>query len=309
MEPRVKQVFDGLSLVAVGLVFLANTTGALPWSVWLNIISLWPLLLVAAGIDLVGKSLGSTWVRVLSSVVFIGGLAYAVFLMPADGWPGTFGVDLAGREAVESSGSAGTAEGLVSAEARVEAPVGRFTIGSGRAGRLVSWDGRSPYGETTVDVSEEGSSAVVTVRAARGPRVFLGPGRGARFDLLLSEEVTWTVKVDAGVGELEADLSDLALEGFEVESGVGNGTITLGEPVARGSRVRAGSGIASLTLRVPRGAEGRVRISSGIGSRDLPGRFERAGDGTWATPGYDGAVRSWDIVVESGIGSLRVETY
>jgi hypothetical protein len=51
---------EGLTLVAVGLIFLGNTTGALPWSVWISIFSLWPLLLVAAGVDLIGKGLVNT---------------------------------------------------------------------------------------------------------------------------------------------------------------------------------------------------------------------------------------------------------
>ena len=81
-----KRVFDGLSLIAIGFVLLACTTGYLHWSVWISIFSLWPLLLVSAGIDIIGKATDRDWLRALSSVVFIGGLLYGAFVMPAGTW-------------------------------------------------------------------------------------------------------------------------------------------------------------------------------------------------------------------------------
>ena len=41
-----KRAFDGLTLVAIGGILLANTLGGLPWAVWITIISLWPIALV-----------------------------------------------------------------------------------------------------------------------------------------------------------------------------------------------------------------------------------------------------------------------
>src|SRR5665647_3985915 len=82
---ELKRAAEGLTLVAVGLILLGNTLGIVPGSVWWNIFSLWPILLVAAGIDIIGRGTDNSWLRVFSSLVVIGGLAYGVLVMPATG--------------------------------------------------------------------------------------------------------------------------------------------------------------------------------------------------------------------------------
>lgn len=308
VESRVKHVFDGLSLVALGFVLLAMTLGLIEWSVLLNLVSLWPLLIVAAGIDLVGKSLDSGWVRALSSVVFIAGLAYAVFVMPVGGWPGTLGVDFGGREVVEFGGDVGTAEEFTEASARIGSTAGRLSIEGSDGAELFTYEGRSRFGEPNAELSEEGSSAVVTLHFGDRPGITLGPTRNDRLALGLSPDVLWDVKLESGVGELDANLSELAVSRLELDAGVGAGEIRLGDP-EDGSRVHMDSGIASLKLYIPQDAEARVRFESGIGSKDLPESFEETEDGTWETAGYDSDGPAWTVQVQAGIGNLEIITY
>ena len=44
-----KKALNGVTVIVVGGILLANTTGYLPWGVWWGIFSLWPLLVVAVG--------------------------------------------------------------------------------------------------------------------------------------------------------------------------------------------------------------------------------------------------------------------
>lgn len=78
----VRRAFSGLNVIAIGLILLANTLGYLPWSVWWNILSLWPLLLVAAGLDILGKAFGWQWVRALSGLVVLAGLVFGALVLP-----------------------------------------------------------------------------------------------------------------------------------------------------------------------------------------------------------------------------------
>ena len=84
----VRRFMSGVTFVVIGALLLANTLGTLPWSIWWNVLSLWPLLLVSVGLDVIGNSLGAQWVRALGSLVIIGGLLFAALVMPAaDGPP------------------------------------------------------------------------------------------------------------------------------------------------------------------------------------------------------------------------------
>ena len=54
-------------LITLGVVFLMNNLGVLDWSVWVVIFRLWPVLLVAAGLDLLlGRR--SVWGSLLALV-------------------------------------------------------------------------------------------------------------------------------------------------------------------------------------------------------------------------------------------------
>ena len=43
----------GLLLVTLGVVLLLNTTGVLPFGIWLELVDFWPVLLVLVGIKMI----------------------------------------------------------------------------------------------------------------------------------------------------------------------------------------------------------------------------------------------------------------
>lgn len=76
----VSRVFEGLGTIAIGLVLLGNTTGVVAWTVWLTFLSMWPVLLIALGISIIGKGVGAQWLRVASRLLVWATLALAVYL-------------------------------------------------------------------------------------------------------------------------------------------------------------------------------------------------------------------------------------
>ena len=84
---NVERIFDGFVTVAIGLVILAITTGYVGFSVVWQILALWPVLLIAIGLDLLGKALHTSWVRALGSMAVIAALAYSV-AVTASGFQG-----------------------------------------------------------------------------------------------------------------------------------------------------------------------------------------------------------------------------
>ena len=86
-----KRLGDGLFGVAVGLVLLGQMLGVLRWDVWLTILRLWPLLLVALGLEVLGKGLRTPWLGVVGSLILVGGLAFGALVMPSTpaSWPPT----------------------------------------------------------------------------------------------------------------------------------------------------------------------------------------------------------------------------
>ena len=64
-------------LIALGVVFLLNNLGILPWSIWEVILRLWPILLIGIGLDLLlGRRsvLGSLLALILTFLILAGAL-------------------------------------------------------------------------------------------------------------------------------------------------------------------------------------------------------------------------------------------
>ncbi|MEW6082005.1 MAG: DUF5668 domain-containing protein [Bacillota bacterium] len=47
---RLARLFNGLLFIAVGILLLANTMGVLPWTLWRNLLSLWPVFIIGLGL-------------------------------------------------------------------------------------------------------------------------------------------------------------------------------------------------------------------------------------------------------------------
>jgi hypothetical protein len=54
-EERAGTILGGVILIVIGGIFLAQTLGYLPWSLWETVVKLWPLLLIIIGLWLIAK--------------------------------------------------------------------------------------------------------------------------------------------------------------------------------------------------------------------------------------------------------------
>jgi len=60
----------GFLLILIGIILILNNFGYLGWHFWLQVLRLWPLLLIAVGIGMLLRSSTVTWLMI--SVILIG---------------------------------------------------------------------------------------------------------------------------------------------------------------------------------------------------------------------------------------------
>ncbi len=307
---NVHRFFDGLVTVSIGLLLLANTTGFISWSVWWEVLQLWPVLLISAGLGILGKAVGQTWLRVLGTLVVIAALAIAAASSLASSSVPGFTFSGAEEFAFEEPLGAGT-----DATLSLDSGVGEIEIDSIRA-REVRIDGSSPFGEPRFEVLRSNSTSEVEFALTGEGGVSAFPGTPAtRVSTSLSEQLPWEIEVDSGVSTLEADLSDLEVSRFQLKTGVSSNTVRLGD--APGSTdegvVIIDAGIASVKVLVPSDAEVRVETQSGLTGVDISQLLDKTNQREWQTPGFDSARAAgrpvWVITAKSGIGSFAVDTY
>jgi hypothetical protein len=312
-----KRAAEGLTVVGVGLVLLANTLGTLPWSVWWNILSLWPLLLVAVGLDIIGKGTSMDLLRVLSSLLVLGGIAYGALVMPAgSGTPwAPFSVLGAASESEPFSFSEKHDTSVKDGVAVIDGGVGTLTVKAGDV--MASSEGFSPW-NPRFDVSKDRGTADVRITLGSGGTWSFPENTGrAELNVTLDRSVSWVLTIDSGVSETTADLTDLKLDELTFKSGVSSARVTMPKRSLSGSSggvpVTMDAGVSSLTLRIAKGDSVRLRVDRGISSVDLPREFREVGDSGGGTRTYEtqdfSEGRFWDVKLDAGVSSINVELY
>ncbi len=301
-----KKAAEGLELIAIGGVLLANTVGGLPWAVWLSVLSLWPIWLVAAGVDLIGKSTDRAWVRVLSSFIMIAALLYGAFVMA----PGTWGFPLVIR-------SAGPARSVSEREPHnrsvdtgdVKIGVGATDLTVQGGSDLAALTGASPIGlDPQLTTKIDGATVAVTLDYGRGDTIWTPGSTDNRLLLTLDKAIRWDrMELNAGATKAAIDLRDLRVARVELNVGAADTTLTFAE--GRDCAAIVKGGVANVTLRIPKGSDATLH-ARGILNTDTPDAFRRSGDWgdrAWQyTGGGDGTI---DVTVEGGIANVKVETY
>lgn len=305
----VMRAFDGLETVAFGLVLLAFTTGVIGWGVWWNLLSLWPVLLVCAGLAILGHATRALWPRILASVLVIGTLGYAAVSAEGAATMPRLMFTAGGEEFSLSAGSVDTREATL----RVEGGLARIDLTGGADG-LVEAEGTSPWGEPDLTVDKDGDATEVRLSLGDGVSVFPGT-HTAEMDVALAEDVLWDIDIATGMSSVDADLSDLSVRALTLKPGAADCVVRLGDvpsSVAR-ARVDVRAGVSSVVVRVPSDAEVRLVSDSGLSSVDVDSGLEKVSRGRWETPGFARAAERedpvWVIDVRSGVGSFELERY
>ena len=300
---EVKRVMGGLTFVTVGGILLANQLGYLPWTVWGSILSLWPVWVIAAGIDIIGASLKSPFIRVLSSLVFIGALLYGALAAPAGGF---WMLPLGGGEpfSLRSPHVERVTQGSVS----IAAGATELTVVGG--GDLATATGQAPSGDKpTLDTRESGDAAEVTIANVGDRDVALGI-RGAKMDVTLDRAVRWTsLKVDAGAAQGRIDLGDIKADQVALHCGASDMTVRFGDngPV----NASIDGGVSNLVLQLPAGVPAEVRLDGGLTNASTSGdvlQMSRTiGGGLWRTSDKGSPVIT--VTVKAGLANLSIQRF
>ena len=308
-EPwNVSRIFDGIGTVLFGLVLLGNTTGYISWGVWWVLLTLWPVLLIALGLSILGKGLRQSWLRTLAPVVVWLALGYAVAVSltgPGALPPISTQVQSAGQPFAFSEPLLGTSQ----AKLQLKAGAGDIAIKGGSD--LVSATGRAPQGVPQLTVNRGADSADVAFTLNGGNGISPTGIGAAQVELALAETPVWDIALETGASSLDADLSSINVRRIGLSTGVGSATLKLGKASddSAGSTALVKAGVASVTILVPKGEPVVIDTHNGLTATSFGSEFTRQSGGVWQTPGYSAGGKAWHITTETGVSSVSVRTY
>ena len=283
-----------LLLIAVGVVVLLGNLGYLAPISIRAVLSLWPLVLVLVGIEILLARRQPFLSLTLQLLAIAAGIAL-VASQPA----GLFGAASSGAT---TTGESVARDGASSLELRVSGGGGRYEVRGGAAGLV---DARSTGGELEVRTERTGDAAEVRVSPAHDRFELFSLGVPREVIVQVASDVRTSVHVEGGAGEFFIDLREVDASDASIEGGAGEFRVVLPRP--KGSvPVAIQAGAASVTIEVPDGVEARVTTRGGALSLSSDNARLEVRNGGAETSGYATATDRVTVSFEGGAASVRI---
>ncbi len=279
-------------LIGFGIILLLNNTGVLDWH-FTDIIRLWPLLIIAAGLEaLFGRQsvIASFISAIIILVLFVGG----VWLLGA--YPGGTGEILEISEARNDINHATVI--LEPAVARLEvanlSDSGNFVEGTVRLGRR----------EKVKESFSTNGRPNFTLRTSNSQQPWsISSGDSRVWDLRFHSDVALNMQTDIGAGEVNFNLRDLTIDEVDVDFGIGEMTMYL--PNEGKFEVTISGGIGNITIHVPPNLGVQVNADTGLVTRNIPSTYSQRNN-VYTSPDYEAAAHRVTINVELGVGNVDI---
>jgi len=300
-------LFWPLLLIIAGVLLLLSNLGVLPRPMWNRLWQLWPVVLIALGIDvLLGRR--STLAAIVGSVLilalFLGVVAIVFF---AQYIPGMINLPSPG---LHSEFIKYPLDNLEEAKVTIDWPSFPSTLEAlDDSNNLI--EANVDYADELIfDVDTDGDYATVLLDTrSYGWDWDFTTWEEKRWEVWLSPNVALDLELDPGSGRCDFDLSELNLSDLRMDSGSGAVDLALPGSSSFTGYIEAGSG--RVTITTPEDIGVRVNLEDGSGAFRPAERFflvegEADDDGVWETENYDTADYVIELYIDQGSGSITI---
>jgi hypothetical protein len=323
------KLIPGLILVLIGAAFLLNNFGYVHFH-WINILHLWPLFLVMAGINLVFAHNTTAWATILKITVLVGGFAIILF--------GNFGNRFNfwphyrysynnndnnndGDDNDDDSDSTSTTPGTKwGGKANFAEPYkagikyARLKIGGGGTtyrlndvtSELFEADTRGSRNKYDLTERQDDSTSVLDFHMHSHNGFNWGSEKND-VNIRLNPNPVWDVEVETGATDLNFDLSKFKVKSLKLHGGAASFNVKMGQPQSM-TDVDISTGVSSVEVSIPQNAACSIQTDSGLSSNNFDG-FTKSSDNNFETPGYSTAKNKMHIHISGGLSDFKVRRY
>ncbi len=278
-------------LIGIGVVIMLMNFGVMTWFTTLNFLQLWPVALIAVGVDI--------WTHGrYRFMVVLAALAVAVGLYFTGGsW---LGATRASTEQIEQG-----LESSSRATVTITSGVSELRVnGLNDSNNLISGKIDLAAGEQAIKKFNKNGDAASYELRSEFPSIRAVNVRNHLWDLALTTRIPLDLTIEAGVGRSTLDLREMQLSNLTVNTGVGETTVNL----ATGSyKVNVNTGVGATTIRLPSDVAARVELERGLGSVNVRGNFDKNED-VYTSPDYAAAENRINLKVQGGVGAITIQS-
>lgn len=293
------------ALILLGVFGLLWNFNVLPDGFWGEFWTLWPLLLVAVGVNLV-LSRQRAWLGSLAALAVVTGSLAAAWVLAVASPSASLTSD--------SESISVKSDRARSAHLNLTLAAGDLTLtGGAPPGLLLAGGSQSPLTAVTdqrVSVDYVGGGRhEVDVRLNADWSFQFPPRRGnsssPRWILRHAEGIPTDIRIETGASDLDLDLRELNVQSLNVDGGAADIDVVLPANAGR-TTADFSIGAADLDITVPAGVAARIDFEGGISSLNIDeSRFPKQGD-RYVSPDFESAANRVTIKIEAGVSDITI---
>lgn len=290
-------IFPALVILA-GVIALLVNTGAIPADRLILLVTLWPLILIVIGVELIIRRgvHGPAADVAAAAVVVIAIVAAAAYVAVGPYATGTNTADF-------------TAPGGDLHQASLELDFGSATVDITSGTDLGSALYRAHIESPNPGVDGSFDRATGAVKISQRSNFSFGLQNGhVTANVQLNPDVTWTIKENTGASTDTLNIPQVKVSAITINTGASREDLTLGAPAGI-VPVEVNGGALTVHLHRQSGTETSVDVSGGAVSLDADGHQQHGiGDLRYQSNGFAGASDGYRVRVSGGACTVTVDT-
>jgi len=304
---KTRHFLGGLIIILIGLILLANNFGILSWGIWYHLIRLWPLILIAVGLDLILKTVSLPYLRILPPLLIIAVICLVICLYHSQGNRFYY---FFGKNTQSIELSQPLLPSIKKANINLRFKAGKLKIREGSTKNLASGNFTIPLeimpwmkyrelnGEGFLEIGE---------KEKEREYLFTRWNRAHFWDIKLNSTIPLSLKISAGASDNDLNLSSLKIVEFDLDVGASNSRIRFGNITSIKARVSGGA--SKIKILIPHSMGVKIRTDAGLTSNNLDALGFKKSENIYLSNNYPTAEKQLKLDLDADASALKLELY
>ena len=288
-------LFLGLIILFIGIFYLCKNYGWLPENLNLEILRLWPILIITVGLSLLNSE--GFLSKSIGFVIFLIVITITSFII-------FYGVKNDTKPILnENPFRIERSEKTNYSSIVIKSGVGKVNI-TGGSEEFADGNLRSNISNLKIDNDTSSEKQKLSLKVESRDRIESLSKIENDLTVKLSSELPTDISLNLGVADTRLDLREVLVNDLDIEIGVASLDLIMGDR-AEIARVNLRSGVSSVKISLPDNVGSRIIIKEGLSSKQLKD-LEKIDDKTYQTVNYDEAEKKIEIDLDIGLSRLEI---
>ncbi len=310
---RVSSLRWGIILVGIGLFFIGINFGYLSYYVWVELLALWPILLIAIGLELAFRRSRLSYLGILSPLLIFLTFVYVAAISWDKGYydyqrsddrrqSRTYTREVYNYEIDRDPE-------IKRLDLDIDFDMGELWIGPS-SDRLFSGDFEYRYRKPRCKYDSDGDTGRIRIRTKDSKHFNIFNKNRFKNDarIFIADYVPLDLDLDIGAAYVELDLYELIIDKLSLNTGAAKIELRLGCR-SKDISIDIDSGASQVIIAVPREMGLEMDSDAALSSTN----FKKAGlekyQGKYRSDNYNSSDCKADISIDSGVSRIEIEYY